>query len=126
MSGKRKLIGCPQCSAPLIVRRSSFQVATHPLYLKRGAIIINYSKCIETEQRTRLFWLKCSRCFFELAVDDEDLLKNEIGLIAYKEIEKAIPSPILPKKHKHQVHKTEPKQKPLLRIIRPSKQSVVV
>ena len=123
MSGKRIPILCPQCGGQLIVRRSSFKIATHPLYIKKGKIVVNYDRCIQTEQRASKFWLLCSKCKYETELSDEQAILNQVGIIAYE-----FPPPEKIEHHIHKKNHTHHKeivkveqQSVLPRIIRPSK-----
>ena|SRR5437868_12509898 len=109
--GKRKkiLIECPVCRAHLFVKRSLFKVTSHPVYAKKGKLIINYSKSIYTEQRQSKLWLRCLNCSFSQVCKDENELKEvimqKIGGLGN----------LFPQKH----HR--PREEKLPTIIRPSK-----
>lgn len=78
--GKRKkiLIECPDCSAHLFVKRSLFKISSHPVFEKKGTLIVNYSKSVFTEERQSKFWLKCLNCKFSQECKDENELKAVI------------------------------------------------
>ena len=105
MSKRRKCwITCPKCSQNLVVKRSSFRVSNHPVYIRKGIILINYSKTISTDDRSAKYWLRClnPNCNYIKEFPDENALRSEIGLISWdllnppkkqKEKPKALPKP---------------------------------
>ena len=119
MSGKRFPIHCPKCDSLLVVRRSSFKTAIHPLYLRRGKIVVNWGKNITTEEKKSKFWLKCANCPFDKAAETEENLLQEIGIILIDFPPKDETPPPQTKKALVKIEK----QKPLLTIKRPSKLS---
>src|SRR6266850_3851581 len=85
---KKLLIACPKCGKNIFVKRSLYKVSNHPLYIRKGGIVINYSKSVFTEHRSSKFWLRCLNptCTYEQEFPDESALRSEVGLLSWDQI----------------------------------------
>ena len=81
-------LDCPTCGATLFVKRAVHKVANHPLYAKKGKLIVNYSHSVHTEFRDQKLWLRCLSCPFLRQFDTEDQLRAHVGALMYDQVEK--------------------------------------
>ncbi len=78
---KKLLLNCPTCGSSLFIKKSLFRISHHPIYIKKGNLIINYSRNVYTEKKETKFWLKCINCAFSRDIKNESDLKAEISFL---------------------------------------------
>lgn len=117
MSKVKKIgINCPQCSSALFVKAARHKVACHPMYVKKGKLVINYSRSSYTETRVSRFWLWCLNpdCTYQRSFEKEEDMIAEAGHLAYDQFEALAQPSHHEKKQKQSAKETLPV------IVRPS------
>ena len=101
---------CPECKQSLFVKASRFKTAHHPLYLKKGTLIIDYSHSVQTDDRQAMYWIYCLNyeCPFKSkGFDKEQDLRNEIGSMFWTQTQERLIGPV-ENKNKHHNEETLP------------------